>query len=187
MVFFTGIGIWAVLAIVALLGAGIFSVESDSSMFGAATIIIAALVAVYGFNIPLWTIIMSNPLILVGAILGYAVIGALYTTWYRWPAFIKRNKAKIKSGYTQWAMNLRSTDDNSQDAYLDSTSYKYNAWNHKERLGTWITLWPFAMLWTLIHVPTIWFGKFGKLMYRTLGDTLQKISRKTAKNILDKD
>lgn len=185
MIFFTSIGVVGVIALAVFIIAGIVSVENDSIVISLATLVIAALTATYWFKIPLWAMIVGNPLILVGMVLGYVAAGGLYTTLYRWPMFIKRNKEKIKSSHTQWAMNRKGQNqDDSLNAYLDSDSYGFNAWNHKERLSTWISMWPFALLWTLAHRPAIWFGK---MVYHSMGNMLQAVSRRTATKILEKD
>jgi hypothetical protein len=85
--------------------------------------------------------------------------------------------------YTGWAGDRYNTQDNSFDAFLNSHAYKFNASAHKERLGTWVGMWPFSMTWELARKPAIWVWNTS---YKSLGELFQRISHRTARKLHDK-
>lgn len=160
--------------------AGIVSAEMDSALMATATFLIGLITLNYGFGISVFAVMAANPLWILGAIVLYVGIGALYTAVWRWPEYIRKNKAAIMKEYARWARDRRDDQDNSFDAFLDSDSYDYNASQHKERLGTWVGMWPFSLFWELLRKPAIWVWKTS---YRSLGELFQRIGRSTARKM----
>lgn len=163
--------------------AGIVSAEMDSAIMASATFVIGLLTLNYGFGISVLAVIATNPLWLIGAIVLYVALGSLYTAVWRWPEYIRKHRDSVMKEYTRWAKNLNETEDNSFDAFLDSDSYEYNASQHKERLGTWVGMWPFSLFWELLRKPAIWVWKTA---YASLGELFQKIGRNTARKMHNK-
>lgn len=159
---------------------GIFSAESNSALLSLATFLSLLGIVTYGFSIPLFPLIVANPLILIGAILAYTAVGAVYTALWRWPDFIQSNKDYILENYTSWAKMRFANEDASFDAYMDSPSYKYAPANHKERLGTWVGMWPFDATWEVSRKPAIWFWN---VTYTSLGSMFTSVGKRAARNM----
>lgn len=131
-------GLMALGGLVLFVIAGIIAAEMDSAIASVVTFVIGILTLNYGFGISILSVFAANPLWIVGAIILYVGVGALYTALWRWPEYIRKNRDRIMSRYNEWARNRKETQDNSFDAFLDSDKYEYNASDHKERLGTWV-------------------------------------------------
>jgi len=176
-------GLLALVGLALFVVAGIFSAEMDSALMATATFVIGIITLEWGFQIGIWAMIVSNPLWAVGLVILYVASGAAYTAIWRWPEYIRKNKTEIMDRYHRWARGLDSNEDNSFDAFLDSDEYRFNAWNHKERLGTWVGMWPFSLFWELLRKPAIWVWNTA---YASLGNAFQTIGRRTARKLYEK-
>lgn len=176
-------GIWAILGLIIFVAAGIFSAEMDSAVMSFATFVIGLLLLEFGFKVAIWAAFVANPLLLIAAIVVYVCLGAAYTAIWRWPEYIRHNKDDVMEQYNFWAGRRKDNENTSFDTYLDSDNYKYNAWEHKERLGTWVGMWPFSLGWELARKPAIWIWN---IMYNSLGKMFQSIGRNTARKLHDK-
>lgn len=177
------LGIWALVGMSLFVVAGIMAAELDSAFISVATFVFGLLTVQYGFGLNLWAIFLANPLMIIIAVFLYLIAGALYTAFWRWPEFIRNSKDDIMEKYMMWSHELDTNADNSFDAYLDSQDYSYNVSQHKERLGTWVGLWPFSFAWEISRKPAIWLWN---VSYYSLGSMLQKIGRNTARKLHDK-
>jgi hypothetical protein len=174
------LGIWVVLGLIVFVVAGIVSAEMDSAFAALVTMVIGAVILEYGMGIGMWAALVAHwPWIFAGMVL-YVAVGGLYTVVWRWPEFIRKHKSDITSAYARWASNLKTGSNNSFDAFLDSKEYDFNARDHAERLTTWVVLWPFSLIWELARKPAFWLGK---TVYHSLGNTLQRVGRNTARKI----
>lgn len=176
-------GIWGLLSIFLFIAVGILSTELDSALIGTLAVAIGLAALHHIFNVPVFTIMVANPFIFIVYVMAYLVVGSLYTAFWRWPEYIRNNKHKINDSYTQWALEQGSPKDNSFDAFLDSSEYEFNAWQHKERLGNWVGMWTFSAVWELSRKPTIWIWN---ILYKSLGKMFQRISHNTAKRMHEK-
>jgi len=176
-------GLLAMMGALIFVIGGIVASEMDSAIMSVATFVIGLLTLQYGFGFGIWAMISSNPLWAFGFILLYVAAGAAYTALWRWPEFIRNNNAELMRDYSDWANRLEDSEDNSFDAFLDSDSYRFNAWQHKERLGTWVGMWPFSAAWELSRKPAIWIWNTA---YASLGNLFQNVGRRTARNIHDR-
>lgn len=177
------LGVFLIGGMLAFVALGIFSAENDSALLSTATFVGGIALLEFGFEISIMAAFAANPLLILGSILTYVVIGAIYTALWRWPEFIRKNRTEIMSDYNEWAKHVPSDQDNSFDKFLESYKYKFNAGDHKGRLGTWVGLWPFSMFWELARKPAIWAWDNA---YRSLGNLFQRISHNTARKIHDK-
>ncbi len=173
---------WVIGGLIVFIVAGIISAEMDSAFAALVTLVIGAVIVEWGMGISLISVLLSNPLWIFMGLVLFAAAGGLYTVVWRWPEFIRKNKDTIMSSYTRWAGDRKSGQDNSFDAYLDSSDYDFNASAHAERLTTWVILWPFSLTWELARKPAFWLGK---TVYYSLGNTLQRVGRSTARKLHD--
>mgnify|MGYP000025694606 CR=1 FL=1 len=176
-------GVLALIGLLVFISAGILSAEMDSALMSVATFIIGLLVLQFGFGVSVWAAFVANPLVAIGAVILYVAIGAAYTAVWKWPDFIRKNKDKIMRQYNDWARHQNDNEDNSFEAFLDSSYYEFDASDHKERLGTWTGMWPFSFIWDMSRRPAIWL--WGKL-YKSLGDLFQNIGKRTARKLHDR-
>jgi hypothetical protein len=178
-------GIW--LSIFALLAISllILSIEKDSSTLGSAVLFLSFMIVEYGFNIPIWASIVANPILLAVYLFAYISSGIVYASFWRLPNFIKKNADSIRNDYHQWKQTDQWTSpkrDVSIDAFLSSSYYRYKIQNNKDRIISWVMLWPVGVTWEMIHKPTTAIWKTG---YRIIGNTLEKVNRDTARKILE--
>jgi hypothetical protein len=174
------LSIWAILGLIVFLIAGVISAEMDSAFAALVTLVIGGVVLEWAMGISLWAALIAHwPWIFSGMVL-YVAAGGLYTVVWRWPEYIRKHKADIMTTYSRWAANIKAGGNNSFDAYLDSKDYEYNASTHAERLSTWVILWPFSLSWELARKPAFWLGK---TVYHSLGNTLQRVGRNTARKL----
>lgn len=177
-----GFEILGYVGLVVFIGAGVFAAEMDSAIMAGATFIIGLITLEYGFGFGLWPMIVGNPLWIIGFVILYVAAGALYTALWRWPEYIRKNESDIMDNFTRWANGRKDTQNNSFDAFLDSEKYYYNASQHKERLGTWVGMWPFSFFWEVLRKPAIWIWK---ISYASLSSLFESIGRRTARKLHD--
>lgn len=175
--------IWAVAGLMFFVVGGVIAAEMDSAFAAVATFVIGLVTLKYGFGIPIFASFAANPFLIIAAIMSYIAAGALFTGVWRWPEFIRENDESILKDYTEWSKDVDDSKDNSFEAFLDSPSYMYNAWQHKERLGTWVGMWPFSLGWELARKPAIWIWNTS---YHSLGDVFQRIGKRAARKIHNK-
>jgi len=172
--------IWALGGIVLFIAAGIFSAETDSAWMSTATFIIGLAVLQYGFGVPIIASIMAAPILALVYVLAYVALGAAMTGIWSWPDYIRKNGDAINRDYARWASERKDNQDNSFDAFLDSSDYDFNAWDHKERLATFVGMWPFKLIWDLSRRPAIWLFN---TTWSGLGTFFQNIGKRTARGV----
>ncbi|SRR6056297_298992 len=172
-------GLLALAGLGVFVAAGIIAAEMDSALMSVATFVIGLITLSWGFGVPIWATFTANPLMIVGAIIIYIAVGAAYTAVWKWPDFIRKNREIILREYNDWA-HKNQNGDNSFEAYLESSNYEYNAYQHKERLGTWVGMWPFSFVWDVSRRPAIWLWN---VTYTSLGEAFQNIGKRTARKI----
>lgn len=180
-------GVWFALFLIIFVACGTFT-ASVGNMFWS-LIVIAAGAGILEFlvGISILSILITNPLLVIAALAIYIGIGAAYTGLWRWPSHLSKHSGVIKSAFNQWRNSHEiqlagKTKEETFELFLDSD--RYNSWHprsNKERLSTWVVMWPFAMGWELSHKPLIWVFE---TVYYTLGDMFVAIGKQTArKNI----
>jgi hypothetical protein len=171
-----------IIGLVAFVIGGVFAAEMESGAMSIGMIIIGLFTLQYGFGIAVLAMLSSNLLLVIAGIALYGIIGGAYTAIWRWPEYIRNNKTDILTSYDKWVSRIDPADANSFDDYLNSTEYRYNAWQHKERLGTWMGMWVFSMAWELLRKPAIWFWN---IMYASFGNLFQRLGKNTARKLHD--
>lgn len=175
-----GMSLWALGGLVLFLVGGFLASEMDSAWVATLTVIVGILVAQYGFGIPVIATIGGNWLVGIAIILGYAVAGLLYTTFWGWPEYLREKKYYITRDYEDWAMDVDEGVDNSYDAFLN-TKHDYRASVNKERLGTMTAMWPFALTGELLRKPAIWLWN---TLYISFGQIFDRVGKLVMRRIL---
>lgn len=122
------------------------------------------------------------PVQAVFALVGYFLIGVLWTVG-KWWFFVTGRRAKydeLKAQYIEEKLNLprdshRIPDDKKADLqtfiqrkgsyYGGDITVRPKAREHKSRIMTWLTYWPWSMFWTLLSDPVkrIWKWSYDRL------------------------
>lgn len=175
-------------------GSLLWASERDSFILGTAVIILSAVVAQFVFAIPVWAILTANLLMLGLYIVVYAAIGSLYTAMWRLPNFVKKNGDRIQRDYEMWTKDQKDwgrkklIEENREEInvsfekFLDSDAYRYSVRNNKDRVASWVLLWPASLTWELMHKPFIWIWDS---VYFGMGKVFENINRNQARKILE--
>lgn len=197
-------GFWLGLYLLVAFGSLIWASERDSFFLGLAVIAISWAIGEFFFGLPILASIISNPFMLIVYIALFIAAGSLYTAMWRLPNFIKDNAEGIQIDYAQWKdMKTREADitwrskirdsipiekeekqsvDISYDTFLESNSYNYSVRKNKDRVASWVLLWPASIAWELMHKPFIWLWEN---VYFGLGKVFERINKDAARKILE--
>lgn len=201
-------GLWLGLFGLVVLSGILWASSVDSFVLGSAVIFISLVAAQFLFAIPVWAAITANPFMLLVYVVLYGAIGAVYTALWRLPNYVKKNADYIQNDYRAWKerqerwereakkdtvtalefklMNkdLENPFDTSYETFLNSNSYNYSVKNNKDRVASWVLLWPTSLTWELIHKPFVFIWDN---VYYGLGKVFEKINHNQAKKILEKN
>ena len=175
-------GTWFAIFVLLIFILGIATSEFDSFFGGMITLIIGLLGLDFIFGYPIIQSIIGNPLIILlsGAI--YIAIGSAYTAIWKWPDYIRSKSDNIESNYKSW--KKRRLSDNEPctfEDFLESDGYSYYvASNNKNKLSTWVLMWPFSMFWEVSRKPAIWAFNTS---YKMLGNMFEIVGKNTARKI----
>jgi hypothetical protein len=183
-------GLWLGLFALVVLSGILWASSVDSFILGSAVVFVSLVVAQFLFAIPVWAAISANPFMLIVYIIFYGAVGAVYTALWRLPNYVKKNGDRIQSDYNTWkrdqdGWNRKGHDetrDVSFETFLNSTSYRFSVKNNKDRVASWVLLWPTSFVWELIHKPFVWLWDS---VYYGLGKVFEKINHDQAKKILE--
>lgn len=180
-------GVWLALFFIIFVACGTFTATIGNMFWSIVVLAAGAGVLQFLAGIAILPILIANPLLIVAVVGGYIAIGAAYTGMWRWPSYLRRHSGYIKSEFTRWSEAREKqlagkTKAEAFEIFLDSDFYAtWHPSRNKERLSTWVLMWPFAMGWELSHKPLIWIFE---TVYYTLGDMFVAIGKNTArKNI----
>lgn len=185
-------GLWLGLFGLLVLSGILWASSVDSFILGTAVIFVSLVVAQFLFAIPVWAALTANPFMMIVYVVFYGAIGAVYTALWRLPKYIKRNADHIQRDYDRWKedqekWNRKLHDevrDTSFEAFLNSNDYRYSVKNNKDRVASWVLLWPTSLTWELIHQPFVFIWDN---VYYGLGKVFEKINHDQAKKILEKN
>ena len=177
-------GVWLALFIILFVACGTFTATVGSMFWSLVVIAAGAGILQFLVGISIFSILLANPLLIIAVLAIYIGIGAAYTGLWRWPAHLRKQSAVIKNTFETWKMVREKqiagkTKEEAFEMFLDSGDYA--SWHpsyNKERLSTWVLMWPFAMGWELSHKPLIWIFE---TVYYTLGDMFVAIGKNTAR------
>lgn len=185
-------GLWLGLFGLLVLSGILWASSVDSFILGTAVIFVSLVVAQFLFAIPVWAALTANPFMMIVYVVFYGAIGAVYTALWRLPKYIKRNADHIQRDYDRWKEDQekwnRKLHDEARDtsfqAFLNSNDYRYSVKNNKDRVASWVLLWPTSLTWELIHQPFVFIWDN---VYYGLGKVFEKINHDQAKKILEKN
>ena len=185
-------GLWLGLFGLLVLSGILWASSVDSFILRTAVIFVSLVVAQFLFAIPVWAALTANPFMMIVYVVFYGAIGAVYTALWRLPKYIKRNADHIQRDYDSWKedqekWNRKLHDevrDTSFQAFLNSNDYRYSVKNNKDRVASWVLLWPTSLTWELIHQPFVFIWDN---VYYGLGKVFEKINHDQAKKILEKN
>ena len=172
-----------VLFLVAFFVIAVVVSEFDNFFVGAVTLIAGFAIMDWWFMIPVWATLVTNPMMLVAYLAGYVAIGATVTRIWSWPNFIEEHAESIRRSYENWSLeraNRKQTTD--FEEFLDSTAYSYPAWRHKNKLASWVLMWPFVVAWDASHRPFIW--AYNQI-HDLLGEMFERDSKRVARKIMN--
>lgn len=183
-------GLWLGLFGLVVLSGILWASSADSFILGSAVIFISLVAAQFLFAIPVWAAITANPFMLLVYVLLYGAIGAVYTALWRLPNYVKKNANYIQNDYNSWKEDRQKRNskghnevlDTSYDAFLNSAYYNYSVKNNKDRVASWVLLWPTSLTWELIHKPFVFIWDN---VYYGLGKVFEKVNHDYAKKILE--
>jgi hypothetical protein len=205
MIFASVAGFWLGLYLLIVLGGLVWASETDSFFIGLGVIALAWAVGEWVFNIPILASIAANPLMLIVYLVLYVAVGAVYTRMWKLPNYINKNKENIQISYAAWAdrktreeldwkrkardvvmspseKDEKSTADVSFDTFLNSDSYPYSVRKNKDRVSSWVLLWPASIVWELSHKPFIWVWE---QVYYGLGRVFERANHDMARKVLE--
>jgi len=170
---------------------GVIVSEYDSFFAGTLTFVVGLSALQWLFSVPIWSTIVTNPLIIVLFIAIYISVGAAYTNWWRWPNYIERQSDRIVNAYSNYMTIHNSnvsreeyhnlvTSEKCYEDFLQSQSYPFPAHKNKDRLASWVLMWPFAATWELMHKPARWVWE---TVYNNLGKIFDATSKNTARKL----
>ena len=197
-------GVWLALYVFILIGTLFWASEIDSFIIGTSVLIVGFAVGQFALKLPLYAMLAANPLLAIAYIVIHIAVGALYTSMWRLPVYIRKNGSIIQTQYNEWKDRItRDADrvyreenrgnyqanksekpviDTSFDTFLNSSSYRFAVRNNKDRVASWVLLWPVDLVWEMIHKPFIWLWD---MVYYGLGDVLERINKNIARKILE--
>lgn len=154
------LGFWVVLSLGAV-GLLLFVfVENERGVLGL-LLITGTLIGLHFLTeIKPFTYVYNNPLNTLLYASGYILIGIIWSMfkWDRYGAKWRRKYDTAKLEYAEYLEHHNRTT----SAQGGDTPYAFKTWapyavaqkpvasNHKERITTWMTFWPWSFIWTLI-------------------------------------
>jgi hypothetical protein len=173
-------GTWFAIFMLLIVVAGITSSEFDNFFGGIATLVVGLLGANFIFGYPIISSIIANPLLILLALVLYVLAGSVYTGIWKWPDYIRSKSENIEYRYSVWKMDrVKNNESTSFEDFIESNEYTYNfaASNNKERITTWVMMWPFSMTWEVSRKPAIWAFNAS---YKMFGTMFERIGKNTA-------
>lgn len=200
----SAMGVWFAAFMLLFFVGLVWASERDSFLLGTSVILVGAAVGEFVFGLPIIASVVANPFMLVVYVAVYIAFGALYAGLWRLPNFVKKNSSRIQSDYVAWKDRLTTNHERSWrakikdhvtgteeqpapvdvsfDTFLNSSSYQYSVRNNKDRVASWVLLWPASLTWELMHKPFIWLWNS---VYFGLGEVFERINRDTARKVLE--
>jgi hypothetical protein len=197
-------GFWIAFYLLLVLISLTWASRTDSFLIGSGVILVMWMVGEWVFQIPIFASIVANPLMLFVYLGLYIAIGTIYTLIWKLPDFLRKNKNQIQISYETWKDEITRDNDRirkrelsqgiipteqemqsidvSYDKFLNSDSYKYSVKYNKDRVGSWVILWPVSIIWELSHRPFIWIWN---KVYYGIGRVFERANHDMAKKILD--
>lgn len=112
-----------------------------------------------------WVYLISHPLVFFGLVLGYFLIGTIWSV-VKWYFFLLNKRDKFLEDKKQW-----DSSNHARPLFASVPEVRY----YKKSILTWMTYWPFSMVWTLLDDPV---RRAFNLIYYKIADFMQGISNR---------
>ncbi len=178
------IGFWILVGIVSLLL--IAAVEYEKPGWATFSLIVAFTLLWLLGDVNIVALALSNPLLAVGVVAGYFVIGALWSVG-KWWFFVRKCREKYDDFRKEFLVrkNFSVSGPIPDSLKKDWTEYcssgygriysclKPEVGKNKARILTWMVYWPWSMFWTLLNDPVKYMFKW---IYQQLRAVYQRIA-----------
>ena len=196
---FGAFGFWALLFIISCILIGL--VEAENGLWATGVFIFTLAFVAFAVKLSVH-VITDHPLMTILYLLGYFAIGALWAIvkWWRFVVYLVEKYKEIRKEFLRDHDILGFTiPDNFKDKWFKhlENNYGRNGYrslgmsftekglkppdpsNHKERIYSWITFWPWSLLWFILDEPV---RKIAKAIYNGIYNFLVKISEAALRN-----
>lgn len=173
-------GVWLALFAIVFLACGAWTASIGNLMVSVLVVLAGFIGMDFLFGVSIWGYMLVNPLNFVGVLAVYFLAGAAYVGVWRWPDHIRQMKHYIDLSFQSWRRDRKKENTPAAfEEFLDSSHYtEYTPSRNKERITTWIAMWPFALAWELSHKPIRWITS---AVYEALGKVFTQIGKNTAR------
>lgn len=179
------VGFWILILIATLFV--FFMTELEEPAWATASLILVFVTLACCGDFNLWHVLRANPVGGILAVIGYVVIGATWSVG-KWWFFVRERRANYQE-FRDRFMNenklplgeeipngLKKGFKERLARNTDKLIDKPVIQEHKARLSTWMTFWPWSMTWTMINDPV-------KKMFRWVLEQLQGVYQHMADSI----
>lgn len=152
------IPLYAVLISSVFAGLWIFTVSNEKKFWAFLNMALLAIVLAVAFQFNPLTFAVANPFMLVGAIVGYVVIGAAWGYFGKWRLFLFKVKIALSNASEDWMAHGKDSkfEDFCRNHLRDEGIIRYGqSWpikvnEHIGKITMWMAYWPASMAWTIM-------------------------------------
>jgi hypothetical protein len=118
---------------------------------------VAALLAVanWWYSWGLFALIAANPWLIIAGVVGYIALGVAWS-FPKWWFFVRNVRTDYLAAKERW-FKPESSDleifNSKNRSYWGGQSIPPRASENKNRILTWMSLWPLSFIWTMIDEP----------------------------------
>jgi len=157
---------WVAIAIFTIAMLALIEYEKPFSAF----LVIAVTLSMFefgaGYDLFAW--VVSNPLLTVEFIVGYIVLGIMWSI-AKWFFFVLNARDRYSAKRQQWLKDLK-LGETLEQYIIRARPSAYDQFPpspvaNRDRIILWMAYWPFSALWTLINDPLkrIWRFTFNRI------------------------
>ena len=135
----------------------------------------------YGYVSIAMAYVISNPLVFVGFVLLYFVVGGLYVLLWRYGRFIRDDEEEINYAFNE---KKKRDADYTVEEFLTSDGYvyRYGPMSNKYRIFNWIMLWPLSLIGNVSYRPVVAITKF---VYENITNSLKNVSKRVGRKVIN--
>jgi hypothetical protein len=175
-------------------------IEGDRVGWGTLSLIATFAILKFFGDVDIIGFAKANPLEFAAGVAGYFVAGTIWSV-AKWWFFLKDRREKydeLKAEFLRnngvqgtvipeklrapWRLQAASLTDHRGYGSASAESIIPKARNHKGKILTWMTYWPWSMVWTLINDPV---KKLFRQIYRSIQNLMQSISDRVFRGVED--
>ena len=167
--FLLGLSFWPVVLMLFLLSIGGVATSREEPWLMALGLVAGSVVAYFLLDVNVLAIVIDRPVSVVFWALGYAALGLLWSL-FKW-------RQHLLGEATQESLQRRREDakkKGSEVSYMAVTDPAH----HKQRIVSWITLWPFSVLGYVLGDMLL---NIGNWLYSLLGGVYQRMTDRYTK------